>query len=85
MIEQLLATAGDGVRIQAEECGQCSVATAPQFDGFQAGEEAALLLVQQAVEQQNGGLEFIGRKLERRGIGHQRNGASGLSGAELIP
>jgi hypothetical protein len=31
-----------------------------QFDGFQASEESALLLIQQAVEEQNGGLDFIG-------------------------
>lgn len=41
-----------------------------QLDGFQAGEEAALLLVEQTVEQQNGGLEFIGRDLEGGGIRH---------------
>jgi hypothetical protein len=45
LLEQLLATAGNGVRIQAEECGQCSIAAVAQFDGFQASEEAALLLV----------------------------------------
>ena len=85
LIEQLLATAGDGVRIQAEQCGQGTVTTVPQFDRFQAGEEAALLLVQQTVEQQNGGLEFLGRNLEDGGIGHQRKSARGLSAADLIP
>src|ERR1700694_2266374 len=38
------------------------VAAVPQLDGFQAGEQAALLLVQQTVEQHNGGLEFMGRR-----------------------
>src|SRR5262245_56704205 len=59
-IEQLLTAASYGVRIQAEEAGQSRVAAVAQFDGFQAGEKAALLLVQQTVEQQDGGLEFIG-------------------------
>jgi hypothetical protein len=41
----------------------------PQFDRFHAGEEAPLLLVQQTVEQHNGGLEFLGRNLKSGGIG----------------
>jgi len=45
LIQQLLASAGDGVRIQAEEFGQDTVAAVPQLDGFQASEQAALLLV----------------------------------------
>ena len=85
LIEQLLAPAGDGVRIQAEEFGHDTVAAVPQLDGFQAGEQAALLLVPQTVEQHNGGLEFMGRHLESGGIGHQRNGECGLSSADLIP
>jgi hypothetical protein len=73
LIEQLLAPAGNGVWIEAEECSQDAVAAVPQFDGFQAGEETALLLVQQTVEQQDGGLEFLRRNLEGGGVGHQRN------------
>ena len=38
LLEQLLASAGDGVWIQAEEFGQHAVATVPQFDRFHAGE-----------------------------------------------
>ena len=85
LIEQLLASAGDGVRIQAEEFGQIRVAAVPQFDRFHAGKQAALLLVQQTVEQHNGGLEFMGRNLESGGIGEQRNGECGLSSAHLNP
>ena len=44
-----------------------------------------MLLVQQTVEQQNGGLEFMGRNLESGGVGYQRNGEGGLSRADLIP
>ena len=36
LFEQLLASAGDGVWIQAEEFGQHTVATVPQFDRFHA-------------------------------------------------
>ena len=85
LIQQLLASAGDGVRIQAEEFGHDTVAAVPQFGGFEAGEQTALLLVQQTVEQHNGGLEFMGRNLESGSVGHQRNGQCGLSSADLIP
>ena len=74
MIEQLLAAAGDGVRIQIEECGQDRVAAVAEFDGFQAGKQAPLLFVEQAVEQENGRFEFIGRDLEGGRVGDQRNG-----------
>ena len=84
LIEQLLASAGNGMRIQAEEIGQDGVAAVPQFDGLQPGEQATLLLVEQAVEKQNGCLEFIGRYLEGGGIGHQRNRLCGLPGTKLI-
>jgi hypothetical protein len=85
LIEQLLAPVGDGVRIQGEEFGHDAVAAVPQLDGFQAGEQAELLLVQQTVEQHKGSLQFIGRNLESRGVGHQRNGECGLPSADLIP
>jgi len=79
-----LASASDGVRVEAEEFGQNVIAAVSQLDGFQAGEEAALLLVQQTVEQQDGGLEFRRRNLKRGGVGHQRNGTRRLSGTDLI-
>jgi hypothetical protein len=66
LIEQLLTSAGDSVRIQT-------------------GEQPTLLLVEQAVEKQYGGPEFIGRHLENGSIDHRRNRPRGLPGAELIP
>jgi len=84
LIEPLLASAGDGVRIQGEEFGHDTVAAVPQFDGFQAGEQATLLLVEQTVEEQNSGLEFFGRYLQSGSIGHQRNRLCRFPGAELI-
>ena len=80
-----MASASDGVRVEAEEFGQNANATVSQLDGFQAGEEAALLLVQHTVKQQDGGLEFLRRNLKGGGVGHQRNGTRRLSGADLIP
>jgi hypothetical protein len=85
LIEQLLAPAGHGVGVQAQKFGQDTIAAVPQLDGFQAGEQAALLLIQQTVEQHNGSLEFMGGNLESRGVGHQGNGERGLSSADLVP
>jgi hypothetical protein len=85
LIEELLTSAGYGMRIHAEELGQNAIAAVPQFHGLQACEQATLLLVEQAVEKQDGSFELIGGYLERGGIGHQRNRLRGLPGAELIP
>ena len=57
------------MRVQAEEFGQNAVATVSQLDGFQSGKQTTLLLVEQTVEKQDGRLQFIGRHLERGGIG----------------
>lgn len=79
-----MASASDGVRVQAEEFGQNAIASVSQLDGFQSGEQTTLLLVEQAVEKQDGRFQFIGRYLESGGIGQERNRLGGLSGAELI-
>jgi hypothetical protein len=76
LIEELLTSAGDGMRIHAEELGQNGIAAVAEFHGFQAGEQTTLLLVKQAIEKQNGGFEFIGRYLERGSMhipGHVNN------------
>ena len=79
-----MASASDGVRVQAEEFGQNAIASVPQLDGFQSGEQATLLLVEQAIEKQDGRLQFLGRYLKSGGVGQQRNRLGGLPGAELI-
>ena len=84
-IKQLLASAGDSVRIQAEEFSQNAIAAMSQLDGLQAGEQTTLLFVEQAVEKQNSRFQFLRRYLESGSIGYQRNGLGGLPGAELIP
>ena len=74
LIQQLAAAAGDGVGIEAQEFGQHAVATVAKSHGFQAGIQAALLLVQQTVEQDDGGFHFIGRHFQTGGIDHCGNG-----------
>ena len=72
------------MRVEAEEFGQNAVASVSQLDGFQPSEQATLLLVEQAVEEQDGRLQFIGRYLKSGSVGQQRNRLGGLPGAELI-
>ena len=60
LVQQLLTAAGYGVRLQAQEIAEQSVAAVTQADGFQAGKQTTLLFVQEAVKQDDGGLEFIG-------------------------
>jgi len=80
----LLTSAGYGVRIEAKEVSQNGIATVSQLHGLQSGEQATLLLVEQAIEKQNGGLKFVWRYLESGSICHQRNRQRSLSGAELL-
>jgi hypothetical protein len=84
VIEQLLAAARDGMRIEIQKGREQRISTAAQFDRFQAGEEAALLFVAQAVKQQNGGFEFIGGHGECGRIGDQRDGLRSAPGSDLI-
>src|ERR1035438_2437951 len=56
------------MRIQAEEFGQDAIAAMSQLDRFQAGEQATLLFVEQAVEKQNSRFEFLRRYLESGSI-----------------
>ena len=62
------------MRIEAKKFGQHAVAAVAEFHGFQAGVQAALLLVQQTVEQNDGGSHLIGRHFQAGGIDHRGNG-----------
>jgi hypothetical protein len=59
MIQKLLTAARDRVGIQLKESSQNSIATVAETNRFQAGEEATLLFVEQAIEQQNGSFELV--------------------------
>jgi len=80
LIQQLLPTAGYGGYVQAQEIAEQSVPAAAQADGLQPGKQAALLFIEQAIEQRDGGLEFIGRSLEIGGMDGYRNGLSTAPG-----
>ena len=68
VIEQLLPTTSDGVRVQLQETGRDGIAAVTQPNGFQADEHPAVLFVKQAVEQQNSGLEFVRRNEKPCGV-----------------
>jgi hypothetical protein len=62
------------VRIEFEKVGQAAIAAAAQLERLQSGIQAALLLVQQAVEQEDRCLQFFFRDFQQRGIHQGGNG-----------
>ncbi len=81
-VQQLASSAGDGVRVQAEKLRQLPIAAVSQLEGFDSGIEATLLFIQQAIEQQDGRLEFVGGNFQAGGIG---DGGNGLDTASSEP
>ncbi len=53
-------------------------------DGLQAGKQAALLFVEQSIEQDNCGLEFVGGDLEGHRMNSQRHCLSAAAGQSLV-
>jgi hypothetical protein len=84
VMQQLLPTAGYGMYVQAQEIAEQSVPAVAQADGLQPGKQSALLFIEQAIEQQDGGLEFMGRSLEVGGMDGYRNGLSAAPGEPLF-
>ena len=80
-----MSSTGHGVWIQVEEVGQLTIATPAQFERLQSGIQTALLLVQQTVEQQDGGLHFLRRDLQHRGIHHGGQELHGTARQQLPP
>ena len=70
--------------VQAQEIAEQSVPAVAQADGLQPGKQSPLLFIEQAIEQQDGGLEFIGRSLEVGGMDGHRNSLSAASGEQLL-
>jgi hypothetical protein len=62
------------VRIEVKEGGQAASAAAPQFERLQTGIQSALLVVPQAVKQEDGCLQLSLRDLQHRGIHNCGNG-----------
>ena len=84
LIEQLVPPARHGMRIQVEKRRQDRIAPVAESHRFHAGEQPPLLFIEQAVEQQDGGFEFIGGHLQRGGVRDHRDGVSRAAVADLI-
>lgn len=90
--QQLAPAPGHGAGVDAQQPGDLGVAAVADLEGFQPGVEAPLALIEQAVEQHDGGLELVGERSytstqpERRGFGvidlsgRQLGSASGAVG-----
>ena len=72
------------MRIHAQEIREQGVAAVTQPEGLQAGEQAALLFVEQSIEQENRGVEFVGRDLEGGGVNGHRN-CLGTAASQGLP
>jgi len=83
LIQQLLPTPGDGMHVQAQEVAEQSVPAMAQADGLQPGKPSALLFIEQAIEQQDGSLEFMGRSLRVSGMDGHRDSLSGRTAGFL--
>ena len=53
-------------------------------DGFQASKQAALLFVEQCIEQDNRGLEFVGGDLQGHSMNSQGHGLSTAASQDLV-
>ena len=72
-VQHLLTCASDGVRVQAQEIAEEGVAAVTDSDRFQSGKQAALLLVEQAIEEDDRSFELVGRDFEVGGVKRQGN------------
>ncbi len=61
------------MRVQAQEIAEEGVAAVAESDGFQAGKQAPLLLVEQAIKEDDGGLELVRGDFEVGGVNGHRN------------
>jgi hypothetical protein len=59
VVQQLLSAARDSVGIQLEKSGKHGITAIAEADLLQTSEQSPLLFVEQAIEQQDGGFEFV--------------------------
>lgn len=86
--QQLVPAARDGMRINAEKRREARIAAVPQFERLEAGVEAALLFIEQAVEQRAGEVlgPVAGGGLRDEGFGRRQEGAvAGEPDARMRP
>ena len=71
------------MRVQVKKVGQLTIAAMAQFERFQSGIQAALLFVQQTIEQEDSGFQFVRRNLQPGGIHHGGDGLDAAASQEL--
>jgi len=69
--------------IQAEKVGDELIAPMAQAHGFESRKQPALLFVEQGVEQQDGGFQFVRRYLQRIGVHGERPSLAAVPGQRL--
>ena len=84
-LQQLLATAGDGVGVQAQKIAEQGIAAMAESDRFQAGKQAALLFVEQGIEQKDSGFKFVRRNFQGGRVNRQGNRLATATRQGLIP
>ena len=84
-LDELPAAGGDRRRVDAEQGGDASVAAPPALERFESGEQAPLLLVEEAGEQDDGGAQLVGHQVgvgqgpAESGRGHQQSPGAQLA------
>ena len=73
------------MRIEVEEVGQLVIAAAAQFQRLQSGIQTALLLVQQTIEQENRGFQFVLGDRQHGRIRYSGDGLHGAARQQLAP
>ena len=83
-LDQLPPAGGNRRRVDAEQSGDAPVTAPPALEGFEAGEQPSLPLVEQAGEQHNGGAQLLGHQLVvGQGLSESGRGQQQASGAQL--
>ena len=80
----MLSSASDGMGIQPQKFGKHRIAAMAQTNRLQAGEQTALLLIEQAIKQNDRGFELVWRNLKRPGLNCQRNGLGSAARQSLV-
>src|ERR1700674_3854237 len=83
LIEQVLPTASDRMRIEAEKRCQLGVSAVAQPERLQARVESSLLFVEQTVKQEDGCPQLGGRDQQCRRVDCQRDCVGGAASLEL--
>jgi len=71
------------MRVQVKKLGQLTISAMPQFERFQSGVEPALLFVEQAIEQDDRGFQFVWRNLQSGGVPQGGDGLDAAACQEL--